>query len=356
MAGTSPHPSAEAIAAPRGLVAFLRDFHNKTILFRAGDWIIVTYGVIAGLAFFAGASTMTWYMAMVGQSPAAMAAFWVFFTLPAILMVSRLTSIMLEWRELFKRPMQTLLKPGYMLHGGIFGGMLAMLVYSLIGGPGLLSMLDSAGFAMPLGEAICRLGCYVYGCCWGKPTDSRFGVAYTSPHSKVLRFRPELQGVKIHPTQIYALTAHLVQFTIFYALLPYKLFDGMFAALYLITHPIIRFALERFRQDDRGKVGRWTHTNIYSLMMIGMGLLVVAWGSSSLGTNVAIDVHYRYVHTVASGALPYFALVFLAATAAFGVHFKAVGSWISKPSGGVGANVDELAMGAHRRDDDCPKP
>ena len=104
-----------------------------------------------------------------------------------------------------------------------------------------------------LGEAICRLGCYVYGCCWGRPTDSRFGVAYTSPHSKVIRFRPELQGVKIHPTQLYALTAHLIQFTIFYALLPFKVFDGMFAALYLITHPLIRFALERFRQDDRGQ-------------------------------------------------------------------------------------------------------
>jgi prolipoprotein diacylglyceryltransferase len=356
MAGITPQPTTPAadtiVSPPRGVMAFLRDFHNKTILLRVGHWIIVTYGLIAGIAFFVGFTTMTWYMAMVGSDPSVIAAYYIFFQLPAILMVSRLTSILLEWRELFRRPMQTLLKPGYMLHGGIFGGMLAMLGYSMVGGAPLLALLDSAGFAMPLGEAICRLGCYVYGCCWGKPTASRFGVAYTSPHSKVIRFRPELQGVKIHPTQIYALTAHLVQFTIFYALLPYKMFDGMFAALYLITHPMIRFALERFRQDDRGKVGSWTHTHIYAFVMIGLGLMCVAWGLSSAGTNIAINVHFRYVHTLmTTDAVPYYVLAFVAATAAFGVHYKNVGSWISKPSGGVAANVHELSMGATTRDE-----
>jgi prolipoprotein diacylglyceryl transferase len=351
MAGTSPHSTAHAEPiAPRGLFGFFRDFHNKTILFRVGDWIFVTYGLLAGVAFVVGFTTATWYMAMLGTDPASIAAMFLFFTIPSVLMVSRLTSIMLEWRELFRRPMQTLLKPGYMLHGGIFGGMMAMLAYSLATGVSLPSMLDAAGFAMPLGEAICRLGCYVYGCCWGKPTESRFGVAYTSPHSKVVRFRPDLQGVKIHPAQIYALTAHLIQFTVFYALLPYKAFDGMFAALYLITHPIIRFALERFRQDDRGKLGRWTHTNVYSLMMIAMGLVALAWGLSSAGTNTPVNVHFRFIHTLTHGpVIPYFVLTFLAAAAAFGVHYKAVGSWIAKTSGGVAPNVDELSMGAAAR-------
>ena len=193
-------------------MGFLRDFHNKTILFRIGDWIIVTYGVLAGIAFLIGFTTATWYMAMLGHDPAAIAAMFLFFVIPSILMVSRLTSILLEWRELFRKPMQTLLKPGYMLHGGIFGGMMAMFGYSVASGTSMPSLFDAAGFAMPLGEAICRLGCYVYGCCWGKPTGSNFGVSYTSVHSKVVRFRPDLHGVKIHPAQIYALTAPLIQF------------------------------------------------------------------------------------------------------------------------------------------------
>jgi prolipoprotein diacylglyceryltransferase len=359
MSGTTRHASIDLEAPRTGLLAFLRDFHNKTILFRAGDWIFVTYGMIAGLAFLVGISTATWYMGMVGSDPLQMAPFYLFFVIPSILMVSRLTSIMLEWRELFRKPMQTLLKPGYMLHGGIFGGMMAMFGYSMVTGLSMPALFDAAGFAMPLGEAICRLGCYVYGCCWGKPTGSNFGVSYTSIHSKVVRFRPDLNGVKIHPTQIYALTAHLIQFTIFYALLPYKLFDGMFAALYLITHPLIRVALETFRQDDRGKVGSWTHTHIYSLMMIIIGLGMLAYGLSSAGTNIPINIQFRFIHTLTWGpAIPYFIFTFFAACAAFGVHYKAVGSWISKPSGGVTPQVDELSMGAAareegREDDDC---
>ena len=352
MAGnTSQHASVE-LGSPRtgGLLGFLRDFHNKTILFRLGDWIIVTYGMIAGLAFLVGVSTATWYMGMVGSDVTRVVAFYLFFAIPSILMVSRLTSILLEWRELFKRPLQTLLKPGYMLHGGIFGGMMAFVGYSLATGTSLLALLDAAGFCMPLGEAIARLGCYVYGCCWGRPTDSRFGVAYTSPHSKVVRFRPDLQGVKIHPAQLYALTAHLIQFTLFYALLPYKVFDGMFAALYLITHPIIRYALEFFRQDDRGKVGRWTHTNIYSLIMVALGVVVLGYGLVAGTTNLPVNLQFRYIHTLTHGpAMPYFAFVFLAACAAFGVHYKAVGSWVSKPSGGMKPDITEMGMGATER-------
>ena len=64
MAGTSSHstvngPEHERLrSAPAGggLLGFLRDFHNKTILFRVGDWIFVTYGLIAGIAFFFGFS------------------------------------------------------------------------------------------------------------------------------------------------------------------------------------------------------------------------------------------------------------------------------------------------------------
>jgi hypothetical protein len=204
---------------------------------------------------------------------------------------------------------------------------------------------------MPLGEAICRLGCYVYGCCWGKPTGSRFGVCYTSPHAKVVRCRPDLQGVKIHPAQIYALTAHLIQFTIFYMLLPYKAFDGMFAGLYLITHPIIRVIHERFRQDDRGElVGGLTHTNVYSGIQVLFGVLIMVIGAS-VGHNAAVDMQVRFVHTITRpDAVPYIIGTWFVAAMAFGVHYKKVGSWMNNQgSGGSGANVDEMSMGASER-------
>ena len=79
MAGRTSNTASVAIESPRtGLLAFLRDFHNKTILFRFGHWIFVTYGMIAGLAFLVGVSTAVWYMGMVGSDPAQLAPFYLF--------------------------------------------------------------------------------------------------------------------------------------------------------------------------------------------------------------------------------------------------------------------------------------
>jgi prolipoprotein diacylglyceryl transferase len=315
-----------------GLSGFVRDFHNRTILFRFGNWIFVTYGVLAGFAFFIGWSTALWFNTMEGMDTHHIAAFYLFVMLPAVLIGARALNVLLEWRQLFQKPLQTLVKPGFMLHGGVLGGAVAFLIYSLATGYSYLLLLDAAAFAMPLGEAVCRVGCYVYGCCWGRPTNNGFGVCYTSPHAKVVRFVPGLCGVKIHPAQIYAVVLYLAQFVIFYMLLPYKLFDGMFAAIYLVSHAIIRFCLERFRGDDRGKVGRVTVTDMYSLLYIPLGIL--AWIVGSAGTNTPLDLGVRWTHVAASPGIIPVGVVGVAAMFAFGLHYKQVGSWLEDPTAG----------------------
>lgn len=318
-----------------GLISLVRDFHNRTIFFRFGNWIFVTYGVLAGLAFFVGWSTALWFNAMQGMDTRQIGTFYLFFMLPAVLIGARVLNVLPEWRQVFQKPLQTLVKPGFMLHGGVFGGAAALFAYSLATENNYLLLLDAAAFAMPLGEAACRLGCYAYGCCWGRPTTRAIGVCYTSPHAKVVRCVPNLRGVKIHPAQIYAMVAHLTQFVVFYMLLPYKLFDGMFTAVYLISHAMIRFYLERFRGDDRGRVGRLTVTNIYSLMYIPIGGL--AWLVGSAGTNTALDLGVRWIHVASDPIILPVVLLGVAAMFAFGLHYKQVGSWLDTPyAGGKG--------------------
>ncbi len=348
-APTSEAPSSAAVART-GLLGFVLDIHNRTILFRVGNWILVTYGLLAGLAFFVGHSAALWFDGMSGQSVHEKAQFYLFFLLPAMLMGARAFSVLLEWRELFRKPLQTLVKPGYMLHGGVFGGLAAMVAYATMSDQSLLRIMDAGAFAVPLGEALCRIGCYVYGCCWGRPSTGPFGVRYTSPHAKVVRCAPHLHGVRLHPTQVYGLVAHLAQFTVFYAILPFKAFDGMIAGLYLVTHPMIRFTLERFRQDDRGKLfGPFTHTNLYSIVMIALGALCLLIGSQS-GMNAPINMQYRWIHVVTDPSLLlWLSLVMIVVVLAFGVHYRSVGSWMNRPSGGLYANIDELSMGASER-------
>lgn len=338
-------------AQPDGLFQrWILDFHNRTILFRVGNWIFTTYAFLAAAAFATGFTVSLWYDAMVGLDLVLYAKLYLFMVVPAVLVGLRSFSIMLEWRELFRRPLQTLIKPGYMLHGGIAGGLIALWGMSMLTGTPVLRLLDAPALAMPLGEAIARLGCYVYGCCWGRPTTSWFGVRYTSPHAKVVRCAPHLMNVKIHPAQLYALVVYLGMFAVFYAALPFLPFDGFLAGAYLIVHSIIRYSLEFFRQDDRGKLwGKITHTNLYSAVMVGMGLVCLMAGWAS-GAHVPVDTTVRLIDVVLNPAVaPWIAMYALVFGFAYGVHYGKVGSWLTPNTGGLNADVDELSMGAAAR-------
>lgn len=349
----SSQPTLDETSSSR-LREFLRswtlDFHNRTILFRLGNWIFTTYAFLAGTAFAVGFAVGLWHAAMVGLDPAQIGRIYLFIVVPAVLVGLRAFSIMLEWRELFRRPLATLIKPGYMLHGGVAGCVVAMFAVTELYGIPFLRLLDGAALAQPLGEAIARLGCYVYGCCWGRPTMSRFGVRYTSKDSKVVRCAPHLENVKIHPAQLYALVAYLVLFAAFYVALPYMAFDGMLMGIFCIAHSLIRMSLEFFRQDDRGKLwGKLTHTNLYSLLMIAGGVIALAYGSQ-YSARISLDLSHRLVHIFADWTTMKWILMYgLIFGCAYGVHYKKVGSWIQNPSGGMKPNVDELSMGAVAR-------
>ena len=339
----------------RGFIAnWILDFHNRTILFRLGNWLFTTYAFLAMLAFATGFCVAMWFYGMHGMNMAEVAKLYLFLVVPAILVGLRSFSVMLEWRELFRRPLATLIKPGYMLHGGIAGGTVGIWVVASMTGAPLLRLFDGAALALPLAEAIARLGCYVYGCCWGRPTRSalgdRFGVRYTSKDSKVVRCAPHLENVKIHPAQLYALVVYLGMFAVFYAALPYLPFDGALAGTYLIAHSIIRYSLEYFRQDDRGRLwGKLTHTNLYSALMILGGVAALVVGAS-YGVHHSADMGVRLVHVITDGSvIGWVATIGVVFGFAYGVHYKKVGSWISSPSGGMNPNVDEMSMGAATR-------
>lgn len=54
---------------------FFSEFHDRTVLFRAGRLIFTTYGVLVGGAFFAGLTASCAYVAAVGLPPAVFAQF-----------------------------------------------------------------------------------------------------------------------------------------------------------------------------------------------------------------------------------------------------------------------------------------
>jgi prolipoprotein diacylglyceryltransferase len=309
---------------------FLEGFHDRTVLFRSGRLIFTTYGLLEGGAFLVGSLAAIAYTSLTGGDPFELIWFSALILFPAVLVGARLFSVLLEWRELLRSPLKTLLKPGYMLHGGVAGGAAAIIGYGYWGGAPILPLMDAWALALPVGEAIARVGCYVYGCCWGKQTTSAVGICYTSPEAKVLRFHPHLSGKRIYPVQLIGTGAHLLLFLLLVALIPVLPHHGMLTGAYLIAHPLLRVVLERFREDDRGRLfGPFTHTNLYSAIQMAIGIALTAV-TGALGSPVAFTLTAPLaVFTEQPAIIGYLIALFALTAIAFGVHVDRVGSWVA---------------------------
>lgn len=309
---------------------FFSEFHDRTVLFRAGRVIFTTYGVLVGAAFFVGLTASSAYVAAIGLEPELFARF-LPIALVAVLLGARLASAAADWRSVLADPRGALVRPGFFMHGGVAGGGLAALGYCWWTGVDPLVWLDALAFCMPIGEALCRVGCYVYGCCWGRPSGGPFGVCYTSPDAAVVREKSVHRGVRLHPAQLYATVAHGAQFAVFLALLPNKPFDGFFAGLYLVTHPLLRFFLETFRDDHRGSVaGKLTHTQLYSFIQLLLGAACLAGSALRRHDHpLAKSFPAAVLETLAQPAVLSTILGgTLTVVLAFGLHFGRVGSWL----------------------------
>ncbi|MBQ9774151.1 MAG: prolipoprotein diacylglyceryl transferase [Clostridia bacterium] len=86
-----------------------------------------------------------------------------------------------------------------------------------------------------------RLGCFFAGCCYGKITNSGFGVVFLDqPEQGIIH-----GGVQRYPTQLFEAILLLVVFFVL-------IFVKKRAPIYLICYSLGRFLIEFYRGDDRG--------------------------------------------------------------------------------------------------------
>lgn len=105
-----------------------------------------------------------------------------------------------------------------------------------------------------LGHAFGRVGCFFGGCCYGKVTDSIFGVVFPEGSLAALQYPAENgASLPVFPTQLFEAVFELVLFAVMVA--GYKKFKKYNVEIYLIAYGIFRFLIEFLRGDDRGSTG-----------------------------------------------------------------------------------------------------
>ena len=112
---------------------------------------------------------------------------------------------------------------------------------------------DLCGPAIALGQAIGRIGCFMAGDDFGRPTNLPWAVVFRDPEAADIGGVP--LGVPLHPVQIYESLTCLILFFFLVRLARRKRFEGEIILAYALLYAMARFLLEYLRGDaDRGFV------------------------------------------------------------------------------------------------------
>ena len=232
------------------------------ILFKLGPITIYTYGVFVFLGVIASYLVCKNQADKEGISRKIFSHIF-FWALVWGFLGARVVYILVEWKWFLSNPLSVILsRSGFVFYGGIVSGILTLLILAKKYKINLLRVADIAGLGIPLGHALGRIGCFCYGCCYGKPTDSSWGILFP-PESPA-----GLLGVKVIPTQLISALFLFLFFFLLLILKKHQRFDGQILLSYGIGYGIFRFIIEFYRGDLRGEIFSLSTSQFAALVVI----------------------------------------------------------------------------------------
>jgi len=226
------------------------------ILISIGSFHLPTYGALLVLAILAGIFTAIRLGRRVGLDSGLVLDFCTWVMLVA-LVGAKVLMVLTEWSYYRDNPGEIFSLSTLMAGGVFYGGFLAALFFTLwyvrVQRLSFWKLADVLAPAVALGQSIGRLGCFSAGCDYGKPTQVRWGVVFTSAFAHDVSGVP--LGVRLHPTQLYESFATFLILGILLWQFPRRRREGGVFLIYVGLYALARFFLEYLRGDaDRGFV------------------------------------------------------------------------------------------------------
>lgn len=235
-------------------------------LFTIGPLTIHGYGLMIGIGVLAAILLTAYRAKKRGIDPD------IIFGLGIVLLVSgffgaKLLYCLLDAGAFFKNPLELLTNSGFVVYGGIIGGVLGAFLYCRIKKLPFLQILDLIAPSVALAQGFGRIGCFFAGCCYGRETSSWLYVEFQ--HSDLAP-----NGVHLIPTQLISSAGDFL-FALILLLYARKARpEGRTLSLYFILYSAGRFIIEFFRNDYRGSIGFLSTSQFIALitLVFGVGL------------------------------------------------------------------------------------
>jgi phosphatidylglycerol:prolipoprotein diacylglycerol transferase len=210
------------------------------ILFHIGTWPVYTYGVMCATGLTVGYFIMAHWASQEGVEEDDYLNLFIILLLTSIggaRLIFALTYpefFTKDWTDVFR-----LWKGGLTIMGGGFITLIAFFAYCRWYKLKTGLILDIFFGAFPVGIFFGRIGCFAFGCCYGRPTDLPWAISFPTARPIVPR----------HPTQIYS---SLIMIVIFLIILWYRRrphVDGMVTVVFMYLYCLYRIPMEWLRAD-----------------------------------------------------------------------------------------------------------
>lgn len=263
-------------------------------LFDIPDWVpfmggqpITSFGLMMFLAFLSAGIVHHSEMKRTGGN---LDVTWdlLFMAVLGGILGAKLYYILLNYPRLAQDPFGLIFaRGGLVWYGGFLGG-LSLVVWKIRrSGLNLAAQADMIAPALALAYGVGRIGCFLVGDDWGRPTGSWVGIAFPqgAPPTRVdiierefgIHVDPELVArygdiVPVHPTQLYEVGLSLLIFLFLWSIRKHHHRKGWLFMCWLALAGTERFLVEFFRAKDDRFFGFMTLAQCISLMLVGVGV------------------------------------------------------------------------------------
>jgi phosphatidylglycerol:prolipoprotein diacylglycerol transferase len=269
-----------------------------------GNVPIYSYGVMLGISFVLGWILTLRWAKKAGIDPE-VSRTCLFLVIVFAIVGARLLFVFTNlerfegrWGDIFM-----LRQGGLVAYGGMIGGTLAAYVYLKLKKVNFWEFADYAAPSIALGLMFTRIGCFLYGCDYGKPAPGlalavRFpgkalekcegapafehhcqcitGIAPAGTDCTAIAGNLQdggLASLPVHPTQLYEAGVGLALFALLWLSLRYRRFYGQTFLLLVLFYAVARYLIEMLRDDpQRGGVWIFSTSQLIGVLLIPLGL------------------------------------------------------------------------------------